>query len=650
VETRNSQILELLSHPHWCFSVPPYQRPYEWNIDRWHGLVQDVLKAATQQASHWIGIFLTAESMNKCSSYSEGGTHFCWELIDGQQRLITIRLLLQALKDHLDEFGPDGDKPKIDLNAFYAQSLDQRSLNEVQSGKWRQRKDLPIKPSNTKGVLTAYLYFRWLLWLGEDAILSDEPLKFPSTSRKEIHKNLDIWAKWELALRELKDRDSNTHYQRSRAVDVIKLLDAATKKLTLLELRHQPQIDETPDVVFASLNGKRMELEEFDHVRNFVFSNCLPERRSSTYDKVWKPAEYKIREKKFSTSRAPNLETFLYDYLIAKGEAGPQKGINRARSANQFIAFWRSRRHEFGADQKLDDFVCKEFAQYMYLWISSKSGDPIELMEGTRLELSERQRRVILRIDSMSSGPFTPLILGVLADGVFNERSSEWLSPRLNAIEATAARHLLLGTNLSPFRTKTMQWASQCFGRQARDILEVLAEKMPKDSDVRNMVENFHRREVSLGEEDFAKRLTPPQICAIFDGIEEELSQSLATRIVSERESKESGFSVEHIYPQDAEKWSGDLKSWGVPQDRHHLMARRVHELGNITVLPKDKNIKAGNHRFEKKKEKLRGLRRPALNLDKSWIDCNQWTTEEISHRTQVLVDSALKHWPIPPT
>ena len=104
METRNSQILELLSHPHWCFSVPPYQRPYEWNIDRWHGLVQDVLKAATQQASHWIGIFLTAESMNKCSSYSEGGTHFCWELIDVQQRLITIRLLLQALKDHLDEF------------------------------------------------------------------------------------------------------------------------------------------------------------------------------------------------------------------------------------------------------------------------------------------------------------------------------------------------------------------------------------------------------------------------------------------------------------------------------------------------------------------------------------------------------------------
>jgi hypothetical protein len=75
-----------------------------------------------------------------------------------------------------------------------------------------------------------------------------------------------------------------------------------------------------------------------------------------------------------------------------------------------------------------------------------------------------------------------------------------------------------------------------------------------------------------------------------------------------------------------------------------------VHELGNITVLPKDKNIKAGNHRFEKKKEKLRGLRRPALNLDKSWIDCNRWTAEEISCRTQVLVDSALKHWPIPST
>ena len=592
---------------------------------------------------------LTAESRTKCELHQQGGTHVCWEIIDGQQRLVTLRILLKALVDHHSEFGlPTAPELSVNLNLFRAQSYDQKQLNEVFSGNWLGRRELPVKPSNKTGVLTAYLYFRWLFWLGIDAILSDQAIPFPRISRKQAHQQLSLWQKWELALLEATEKDPATTLKRSIAVNAIELAEATKKKLTVLELRHEPDKDETPDVVFASLNGKRMELDEFDHVRNFVFSNCDPDRRAKTYESLWKPGEEWVKSRRFSSSRAPNLETFLYDYLIAKGEAGPQKGINRARGANQFTAFWWSGRHGFNPHSKLDDFVAEDLVPLMHLWVAAKSGDSVSLPGKGEHRFTEVQERRIKRIDSMSSGPFTPLILGVLADFFANNRDDIWLDLRLNAIEAFAVRHLLIGTDLSPFRARTMQLAAQMFGKSGDDVLEVLGSKMPKDSDVRNAVENFYRRDPSIDAEDFGERLTPTQICAIFDGIEQELSGSLSTRILSEAQSKTSGFSIEHIFPQKGEKWGGDLKAWGVSQDKQNLMARRVHELGNITVLPKDPNIRASNNRFEVRKQKLQQLRRPALNIDSLWMKSDRWTNDEIGNRTSELVDCALRQWPIP--
>ena len=284
----------------------------------------------------------------------------------------------------------------------------------------------------------------------------------------------------------------------------------------------------------------------------------------------------------------------------------------------------------------------------MALWVTAKSGSDIIVQDQSALVLDSIQKRMIIRTDSMSSGPFTPIILGVLADYYFNNQGSDWLTSRLNAVEGFAARHLLLGTDLSPFRSKTMQIASQCFGRKPVDLLAYFEENSPTDSEVRSSVENFHRRDRSLGEEDFAKRLNTTQICALFDGIEQKLSGSVSTHIVSTAQSKSDGFTVEHIYPQSANRWTADLKAWGVGADKTHLMMNRVHELGNITVLPPDPNSKISNLPFEDKKNKLKGLNRPALNVDSNWWSQRKWTMDEIGNRTRLLVDAALEQWPVP--
>jgi hypothetical protein len=651
MKNRETTVDEMLTHPHWCYSVPPYQRPYEWDISQWHGLVHDVLVAATQERPHWIGIFLTAEAADKCPKYGQGGSHICWEIIDGQQRLVTLRLIIKALQDHQKQFLPDeGGRISVELNDFHAQSFDQKEINEVLTGRWVQRQNLPIRPSSRDGALSAYLYFRWLFWLGEDAVLSEEPIPFPLTSRKKIHESMTFWEKWELAITEAAVKNKNFEsnpLHRSNPINALQLVDSTLKKLNLLELRHDPVIDETPDVVFSSLNGKRMSLGQFDHVRNFVFTNCNPNVRSSTYENVWRPAEERVKAQVFTSSRAPNLETFLYDYLISRGEAGPQKGINRARSASQFSTYWRSGRHGFSTSEKLDKFIEDQFAPIMSMWVAAKSGSNIEISGQMPIELSAVQKRMILRTDAMSAGPFTPIILGVLTDFYFNNQSAEWLTSRLRAIEGFAARHLMLGTDLSPFRSKTMQIAAQCFGKTPIDLLTYFGEHSPKDSDVRSSIENFYRRDPSSGDEDFGKRLNTVQICALFDGMEQCLSESVSTHIVSTSQSKDDGFTIEHIYPQSASKWTGDLKLWGVNADRAHLMSARVHELGNITVLPPGPNSKISNLPFVEKKNKLKSLNRPALNVDTSWLEQKRWTMDEIGVRTRLLVDIALKQWPL---
>jgi hypothetical protein len=650
MKNRDTTVEEMLTHPHWCYSVPPYQRPYEWDISQWHGLVHDILVAATQERPHWIGIFLTAEASDKCPKYGLGGSHHCWEIIDGQQRLVTLRLIIKALHDHQKQFAPQEEaRINVELNDFHAQSFDQKEINEVLTGRWVQRPSLPIKPNARDGALSAYLYFRWLFWLGEDAVLSEEPIPFPQTSRKKIHENLSFWEKWALALEDaaLKSAD-NTPLYRSNPINALQLVNSTLKQLTLLELRHDPAVDETPDVVFSSLNGKRMSLGQFDHVRNFVFTNCNSRTRSTTYESVWRPAEEQVKSQVFSSSRAPNLETFLYDYLISRGEAGPQKGINRARSASQFSTYWRSGRHGFSTSEKLDTFVNEQFAPLMSMWVTAKSGSDIAISGQMPIALTAVQKRMILRTDAMSSGPFTPIILGVLADFYFNNQNVDWLTMRLRAVEGFAARHLLLGTDLSPFRSKTMQIAAQCFGKSPKDLLAYFGEHSPKDSDVRSAVENFHRRDTTSGEEDFAKRLNTAQICALFDGLEQYMSNSVSTHILSTSQSKEDGFTIEHIYPQSANRWTSDLKSWGVSSDKNHLMMARVHELGNVTVLPPGANSKISNLPFAEKKIKLEGLGRPALNLDFSWLQSKKWTTDEIGTRTRDLVDIALKQWPLP--
>jgi hypothetical protein len=83
----------------YAFTIPPYQRPYSWEIDQANELIDDLITAQAEGLSgpdptpYFLGSIVLIKKEDESES----------EVIDGQQRLTTLSLLLSALRFLLPE-------------------------------------------------------------------------------------------------------------------------------------------------------------------------------------------------------------------------------------------------------------------------------------------------------------------------------------------------------------------------------------------------------------------------------------------------------------------------------------------------------------------------------------------------------------------
>jgi len=80
------------------FTVPEYQRGYEWKKKHWRDLWTDVNRIGDQVDQHYLGNIILLEK-------DAGRTY---EIVDGQQRIVTISILAMAIRD-VGDFEVDED-------------------------------------------------------------------------------------------------------------------------------------------------------------------------------------------------------------------------------------------------------------------------------------------------------------------------------------------------------------------------------------------------------------------------------------------------------------------------------------------------------------------------------------------------------------
>ncbi|GHU02173.1 hypothetical protein FACS1894147_03490 [Spirochaetia bacterium] len=76
------------------FEIPKYQRGYAWENQNIDDLFEDINEAVSSQSNHYIGtIVLSKDKLDKNKFY----------IVDGQQRVTTVSLIIQAIVNGLDD-------------------------------------------------------------------------------------------------------------------------------------------------------------------------------------------------------------------------------------------------------------------------------------------------------------------------------------------------------------------------------------------------------------------------------------------------------------------------------------------------------------------------------------------------------------------
>ena len=608
--------------------IPRYQRRYSWDLEKAHGLVRDLLEAATSTSNLWAGVIIyrtndVSRPEVRCPLGDDDMNHHCREVIDGQQRLTTIQLWIRALLEHSKALGSpiNYSEPNI-----WLQVPNDSQYERVLSGEdvFDEREPL----------FEVYTYFKFLLWLGQDALLSPEVLPFPERRLK----GESTESRW---LRHIEKRE----LKRSSTPDCKALLTSTLSKLTFLGLDLG---GDEPERIFSALNGQRTELSQFDHLRNFVFGKITGPDRDSLFDTRWQPAEEMLEALSQGQGRSVdvNKSAFLYDYLISRG-AGAQERFNAKRAFQQFQAMERSGRLGVG----IPTWVEKHLQDEVALWCFIRDLRLMtELPTGVSLALKLETRRSVSRLRMLSDGPPNPLLLWLLRcafleDSDERRMTIDEVEGLIRLFESVLLLQLLSESGITNLRSQMISGLGQLnrnalnkdgkrAAETARDFLTDLVDEI-KHSDVRNRLDNGAVKPYVI--------LKSQGSIALLDMVEEELSGGTSRGFLpNELDNGQDAFSVEHVLPQKTEKWKRDLKDWEV---KERDIPQLIEHFGNLTVLPGKKNTSLSNSSFVKKCEKVKADPEMCSPKIQNWTEKRQWTASEIQSRSRDMSDSLMARW-----
>ena len=240
MQTRQGHFLDLLGEPHVQYIIPVYQRLYSWSEKQCKTLWTDIMRAASYNRRHFLSTLLYIpedEQENECEIRN---------IIDGQQRSATVMLLLAALANYLGE------------NQIQLQDIDEETI----------RRSFLHCDGSIGGNLRLVLSRTDAKTL--EAIINETQL--PENASANVVQNFEFFsAKME-----------------EDGFDVEMLL-SGLKQLTVIfaELTNE----DSPQLVFESLNSKGLPLSTADLIRNFLLIAMTYEEQTRLYDEYWAPIE-----------------------------------------------------------------------------------------------------------------------------------------------------------------------------------------------------------------------------------------------------------------------------------------------------------------------------------------------------------------------
>jgi len=255
------------------FAVPIYQRTYSWTKRQCRQLWEDILRTGSQDAisAHFLGSIVYIEKgLYQITSQSP------LLVIDGQQRLTTVSLLLEALARRVGDAEP--------IEGFSAQKI--RSyflLNPLEKGE--------------------RAYKLLLTQTDRDTLLALVQQKdLPAERSVRIVENFEFFTEKIAALD-----------------DDLKALCHGLAKLVIVDIALSRGQD-NPQLIFESMNSTGLELTQADLIRNFILMGLDPEHQTELYKDHWRPMEQAFGQEAYGR----HFDAFMRHYLTLKTDEIPK--------------------------------------------------------------------------------------------------------------------------------------------------------------------------------------------------------------------------------------------------------------------------------------------------------------------------------------
>ena len=249
------------------FVIPIYQRTYSWTEREYRQLWDDILRTGSNDAiaAHFVGSIVYIEKgLYQVSSQS------ALLVIDGQQRLTTVMLILEALARRVGDGEPlDGFSAKKIRNYYL--------LNQLEEGERGFK--LLLTQTDKQSLLS---------------LMQQKPQ--PAEPSLRITENFAFF----------EERVGGA------GADLAPLCKGLAK-LMIVDIALSRDQD-NPQLIFESMNSTGRELSQADLIRNFILMGLDPTQQTRLYQEHWRPMEVAFGQEAYGT----HFDSFMRHYLTLR--------------------------------------------------------------------------------------------------------------------------------------------------------------------------------------------------------------------------------------------------------------------------------------------------------------------------------------------
>jgi hypothetical protein len=587
--------------------VPLFQRPYVWSQEnQWEPLWDDLVRVAERVLAkpsdrhhpHFLGAVVLQQVQKQTGQMQER------TVIDGQQRLTTLQLLLDAL--HAELLTVDALQPAMRLEPLVTNAPPFCSKPEDKFKVWPTNRDRP--PFNAI--------------MGATPPVDHDAVGHSGERMVEAHRFFSERARdW------LTSAGAAAIQARAAAIETVvrELL-----QMVVIDLA----ADENAQEIFETLNARGAQLTAADLIKNFVFQRLLETGANVevVYEGKWKEFETAFWETEIGVGRLryPRSSVFLNHWLIAR--TGKEVVAREV-----FDRFKRFATHDAGVPMiDLVDQIHRTSGVYRQFVTSAE----------THTGPSDRLGLFAYRTSVLESEVIKPLVLCLL-DPEQPPIPDTQLLKTLNVVESWMVRRMLVRATTKNYNQVVSELVALLRNSErsaAGDAVEQYLAGQSSGS-------RYWPDDNELREELYSllayRRLGRGRLRMVLEAIEDyKRGWRDGKSALSDERVTRGKYAIEHIMPR---KWTAH---WPLPQGvgTDTERDRLLHTVGNLTLLTGRLNSKVSNGPWlgdAGKRAGLIGHDVLFLNRDLRAVT-GPWTDDAIRQRTVDLVDIILRIWSVP--